>query len=64
MRKFVEKMVKDRTDLEEKITKTKSLIESSTYNDLPQKEKKLLVEQVQAMESYSRILKERIEIYL
>lgn len=64
MRKFVEKMVKERTELEEKISKTKALIASSTFNDLPQKEKKLLNEQVQAMDTYSRILKERIDIYL
>ena len=64
MQKFVEKMVKDKKELDEKIAKLNTFLATDTYNTLSQKEKKLRKDQFAAMSEYSRILKEIIAIYL
>lgn len=63
MQKFVKKMVDDKSDIDDKIKKLEAFMLTPTYTELSQKEKKLIREQDDAMNLYSKALGERIELY-
>lgn len=63
MQKFVKKMVDEKSDIDDKIKKLEAFMLTPTYTELSQKEKKLIREQDDAMNIYSRALGERIELY-
>ncbi len=60
MKKFVERMMTERADLEGKIKRAKSAIENPPYGSCKESIM-LLCEQVKAMESYLSWLTERIK---
>lgn len=63
MQKFVERMVTEKKELDERLGKLEAFLVTDTYNNLSQREKKLLKDQAETMANYSRILGERIAIY-
>ncbi len=60
MKQYVEKMLREKEDLEGKIKRAKKAIESDPF-DMDKTQKLLLAAQVKHMESYLDVLKERIE---
>lgn len=63
MRHYVERMLTEKKDLEDKIKKAKKAVESNPY-DMDKTQKLLLAEQIKYMESYLDMLNQRIEYEL
>ena len=59
MKKYIEKMQIEKTELEGKIARAEKVLESSPF-DLDEMGKHLLEKQVQAMKVYSDVLHQRI----
>ena len=60
MKLYVERMIKERDDLKERIRKAKTALENNPF-DMTETGKELLTEQVKTMESYLAILNQRIK---
>lgn len=60
MKQFVERMIREKKDLNSKIKKAKIAIENRPF-DMDDKGFALLVKQVEIMESYVKILEKRIK---
>ena len=60
MKQYVERMHKEKEELERKIKKAKAVIEIVPFG-MDKKQILLLAEQVKAMEQYLSVLNERIE---
>ena len=60
MKQFVERMIREKKDLNGKIKKAKIAIENRPF-DMDDKGFALLVKQVEVMESYEKILEKRIK---
>lgn len=60
MRQYVEKMIREKEDLEGKINRARKAIADKPYG-MDKHQTLLLAEQVKAMEVYFAVLKERIE---
>lgn len=63
MRHYVERILTEKKDLEDKIKKAKKAVESNPY-DMDKTQKLLLAEQIKYMESYLDMLNQRIEYEL
>ena len=63
MQHYLERMVKEKEDLEGKIKRAKKAIENPPYG-MDKTQSALLVKQVKAMEEYLNILNQRIEYEL
>lgn len=61
MKPHQERVVTEKSDLDEKISKLNAFIGTGTFKDLDSHEKASLDRQLRAMRNYSRALAERIE---
>lgn len=63
MEDFQQKVIDEKTELDSKITKLRYfvMIDNDTFKELPKREQRLLKDQLNAMNYYSSILKERIK---
>ena len=63
MQQHEERVVKEKEELDEKKDKLKAFFETKIYDGMPEREKLLLVKQLNAMTTYSAILRERISLF-
>ena len=59
---FKVRLVNEQFDLQEKISKLRSFIESENFNKIDDSQQKLLMDQLDAMERYNNILVERLSL--
>ena len=64
MEDFKERLVAERDELDDKLAKLEAFIGSSRFEDLDERNRKLLATQCDAMRQYSTILNVRISILL
>lgn len=64
MEDFKKRLVVERDELEDKIAKLEAFIGSTRFEDLDERNRKLLVSQCDVMRQYSTILNVRISILL
>ena len=61
---FVQRLLIERSELDEKLSKLNSFLLTKTFDNLTNAEKYLLGKQVQYMNSYRQVLDARISIYV
>lgn len=59
-----QRVVEERNELIEKVTKLNAFTKTETFNSLPDEEKNLLLKQEKEMKKYADILKQRIDLFI
>ena len=62
MEAFKVRLINEQFDLQEKIGKLKSFVESENFKNVDDSQQKLLKEQVEVMDRYNNILVERLSL--
>lgn len=60
MKPYQERVIAEKTCLDEKLVKLTQFIKSDAFDALPDEDRKLLVKQEDAMSIYSEVLEDRI----
>ena len=60
MKQYVERMIREKDDLDSKIKRAKQTIQNNPY-DMDKTSKMMLAEQIKYMDSYSNCLADRIQ---
>ena len=63
MKPHEERVVTEKTELDAKLEKLTTFIESATFKDVPYGERFLLKRQKDVMQQYSEVLKDRIDTF-
>lgn len=63
MRKYQERVIKEREDLRTKIRKLSEFIGGDRYNKTPAPEQNRMIRQREIMKEYDKVLTERIEAF-
>jgi hypothetical protein len=63
MKPFQERVIEEKSSLDDKCVKLHNFIYSDTFNTLPQQEQWRMIRQLAAMQSYSEVLGERINAF-
>lgn len=63
MQEFQQRVVAEKTELDEKVSRLKSFCTGEKFRDLPPGEQERLVRQLGIMREYSDILRERITAF-
>lgn len=63
MQPHQERVVTEKTELDDKLTKLNAFIAGKTYNGLPEDERTRLARQAEIMKDYSDVLSDRIAAF-